>query len=147
MLSNCNRNFWGQPSGWISWLFHPCTLCTYLELIMRKLNKIVVLPYLLLCMTLFSWFYAFRFFKSITLFSNHDNDTVQHILRHLNGAYERYIDYYINHRHKMYCCISYELVFDSFFMILLILEAPLILSEFTKTKIFYDQSLESAINA
>ena len=112
-------------------------VCTYREPIMRKLDKRGVPPYSLfngaLCSILNSSFYAFGFHKSKTLFSNHDNGTVKHIWRHLNGKYEQYIDNSINHRHMVYCCINYVLVFDLFFMILLIiLEAPLIVLGFQK---------------
>ena len=62
-------------------------------------------------------------------------------LSHLNGKYEWYIDYLINHRHSV-------LVFQLFTTVLL-LEAALILSEFPEKKkiIFSSMSSESAIHS
>ena len=39
LLSNCNSNCRGQPSGWTSWFFLPCTLCTYRDGGFRQLHK------------------------------------------------------------------------------------------------------------
>ena len=41
-------------------------------------------------------------------FFNRDNGTVKHILSYLlNTKYELYNKQYINHRHRVYCCIDY----------------------------------------
>ena len=50
-LSNCNRNFRGQPSVWIGWLLPSCTICTYRDPKPRQLDKkrsspIIILLYL-----------------------------------------------------------------------------------------------------
>ena len=39
LLSNCNSNCRGQPSGWIGWLLPSCTLCTYRDPKLRQLDK------------------------------------------------------------------------------------------------------------
>ena len=55
----CNRNFWGQPSGWISWLFLPCTLNTYLEPIIPKIDT-KSYPPIPTFMALYTQFLAFE---------------------------------------------------------------------------------------
>ena len=49
-----------------------------------------------------------------TIIDDDDNGTVWHRLSHLSTRYEPYNEQYITHRHRVYCCINYVLVFAFF---------------------------------
>ena len=53
-----------------------------------------------------------------TIIDNDDDGTVRHHLSNLNGTYEPYNEEYINHRHRVNCCINYVLVFALFTIIM-----------------------------
>ena len=58
--------------------------------------------------------------KKKKIIDDDDNGTVWHRLSHLNTRYEPYNEQYITHRHRVYCCINYVLVFALFTIILLL---------------------------
>ena len=49
-----------------------------------------------------------------------DDGTETGIHSHLNTRYDHYNEQYINHGHRVYCCINYVLVFALFMIILLV---------------------------
>ena len=133
-LSNCNSNCRGQPSGWIGWSLPSCTICTYRDPKLRQLDKKRSSPIIIL---LYSVWYCCR--SQVP----HIKNSIFwpwwwyciHLLSNLNSRYESYNEQNINHRHRMY------------WFILLILEAPLILSEFSKTYFLQARPSGNAISA
>ena len=110
-LSNCNRNFRGQPSGWIGWLLPSCTLCTYPAPIKRNLDKKRSSPIIIL---LYSVWYCGRIWgqqiKNSFFWQPRHHD--KHRLSHLNNRYEPYIDRHLIYRHMVKYFINCVLVFD-----------------------------------
>ena len=121
----CNRNFWHQLSGWISWLLASCILyrvCTYyyyktvkcIQYIKRS-TPLYPRLYGSLYSTLCIW--QFHFFTTTV---DHDNDAVSHHLSHLNISYEQYKGKYINHRHRVCYCITFLTLYCFIWFILLL---------------------------
>ena len=134
LLSNCNRNFQSQPSGWIGWLLASCRLCTYQEHKLQQLDKKRNSPIIIL---LSSVWYSVRIWvpqiKNSVFWPWRYNH--RHRLSHILARYEPYIDRHLIYRHRVNWCINCVLVYYLFVMILL-LEAPLTFIEISKRKYF-----------
>ena len=107
-LSNCNSNCQGQPFGWNSWLFHPCTVCTYREPKLRKLDKKRHPP--IPTSIWLSISNSTHLFGGLHVWKTRLSTCRRHhgmpCLSHLNDRYEQSNNQYINHRHRYSYCIN-----------------------------------------
>ena len=115
LLSNCNRNFRGHPSGWISWWFLPCRVCTYWEPIKQKLDKTRSSPIIML---LYWVWYCCRFqvpqIKNFVFWQRRHHGMPY--LSHTLDRYEPYVDRDLIYRHMVNFCINCVLVFHLFYI-------------------------------
>ena len=109
-LTNCNRNFRGQPAG-LNWLIvaavyiYTCSSHDSRKIDTKRnppIPTFIWVPILQFSRTMESLLQVINYFEN-----NHDDGTVTDILSHLNTRSERSNDRKLIHRHRGRHCINY----------------------------------------